>query len=321
MKTFRLGATDIEISPIGLGCLQFSQGFTERLFPKVPQETASSVVRAALDGGITWFDTAEAYGQGASERVLTTALRENDIGPGTVTIATKWKTRWRTAASIGATIEDRLAALQGYPIDLHQIHMNVGSFSSHAAQIRAMARLCHAGRISAVGVSNFTAKQMERAHELLRAEGLTLASNQVHISLASRNIERNGVLETARRLGITLIAYSPLRQGLLSGKFHGNPERIKSLPRLRRMVMVNGKALARTAPLIDEMRQIAEAHGASVSQVALAWLIGFYEGQVVAIPGASKPAHAAESAGAMELRLTGKELEALDRLSRQPAPQ
>ena len=198
--------------------------------------------------------------------------------------------------------------------------MSVGSFSSHAAQIRVMARLCHAGKISAVGVSNFTARQMERAHELLRADGLGLASNQVHISLISRSIERNRVLETARRLGITLIAYSPLRQGLLSGKFHESPDRIKSLPRLRRLLMVNDKALARTAALIDEMGKIAEAHGASVSQVALAWLIGFYEGTVVAIPGASKPAHAAESAGAMELRLTGKELEALDRLSKQPAP-
>jgi aryl-alcohol dehydrogenase-like predicted oxidoreductase len=123
-----------------------------------------------------------------------------------------------------------------------------------------------------------------------------------------RNIEHNGILDTARRLGVTLVAYSPLRSGMLTGRFHDNRDLAAATPRLRRTINgITNKNLERTTPLIDAMREIADAHEATVTQVALAWLITNYGGTVIAIPGASKPHHAAEAAGAMKIALTADE--------------
>jgi aryl-alcohol dehydrogenase-like predicted oxidoreductase len=314
----RLGATRLEITPVGLGCMQFAgPGLVEGFYRSLDQPTVTSVVGAALDGGITWFDTAEMYGRGHSERALTTALRDRGADPGAVAVATKWAPALRTASTIERTLDARLASLQGFPIDLHQIHMPYGSLSPLSRQLVAMARLARAGRVGAVGVSNFSARQMEAASGLLRSHGAQLASNQVQINLLHRNVERNGVLDTARRLGVTLIAYSPLRTGILTGKFHADPGRVRSLPRIRRLLSgLGARTLARTAPLIDELGAIGRAHGASVGQVALSWLIRFYGDTVVAIPGASKPQQARESAAAMELDLTERELGRLDEVSR-----
>jgi aryl-alcohol dehydrogenase-like predicted oxidoreductase len=314
----RLGATDIEITPVGLGCMQFAgDGFLSRqMFPGIEQPAVTEIVKAALDGGVSWFDTAEMYGQGHSERVLTTALRELGADPEDTTIATKWTPLLRTAASIRRTISDRLAALQGYPVTLHQIHMPRGSLSPVPRQLDAFAELQEKGQIKAVGVSSFNGSQLAAAHAHLAARGITLASNQVQVSLAHRSIESDGTLETARRLGVTLIAFSPLRSGLLTGKFHDRPELAAAVPRIRRAIGgFTPKGLARTEPLIRELREIGTAHGVSPSVVALSWVISYYRDTVVAIPGASKPAHARDSAAAMDLRLTEKELARLDEVS------
>ena len=318
----RLGKTDIEVTPVGLGCWQFSQGkgLTGSMWAVLDQGTIDAVVGKALEGGINWFDTAEAYGNGASERALSNALRSRNVLPGQVVVATKWLPIPRTAANITRTIDKRLSCLQGYPIDLYQVHFP-GSFSSIPAQMREMAKLLRAGKIRSIGVSNFSARQMEKAAGALRVEGMALTSNQVSISLLDRRIEHNGVLEAAKRLGTTLIAYSPLALGILSGKFHESPGLSASLPAGRRSRLspankgFTPKGLARTAPLIDELRAIAKSHGASVSQIALAWVITRYGDTLVAIPGASKPEHAAESAAAMDLRLTEKELARLEEIS------
>ncbi|GAA5042834.1 aryl-alcohol dehydrogenase-like predicted oxidoreductase [Thermocatellispora tengchongensis] len=317
MRRRRLGATEFEITPIGLGCMQFAgPGLVEGFYPAIGQETVTAIVGAALAGGVNWFDTAEMYGKGASERALTTGLRAHGVKPGEVMIATKWTPTLRTAASIGHTVGDRLAALQGFPIDLHQIHQPVGSLSGIPRQVEAMARLCREGRITAVGVSNFSARQMRTAAVVLAAHGLTLASNQVQISLLHRDVERDGTLRTARELGVTLIAYSPLRSGLLTGKFHENPELVRKLPRVRRLMGGFSPAgLKRTAPLVAELNAIGKAYGVSAGQVALAWLTGFYGDTVVAIPGASKPRHVEESAAVLDLELTERELDRLAGLS------
>lgn len=258
--------------------MQFGgRGLVEHFYAALDEDVVNAVVRTALDGGVSWFDTAEMYGRGNSERLLTSALRAAGKVPGDVVIATKWAPALRAATSISRTIDTRLSALQGYPIDLHQMHMPRGSFSGIERQVREMALLSHAGKISAVGVSNFSAKQLETASRVLRAEGLTLASNQIQLSLLHRAAERDGVLETARRLGVTLIAYAPLRSGLLTGKFHDDPERVKSLRTIRRLLGdYSAKTLARTAPLIDELRAIGAAHGVAAGQVALSWLVNFY---------------------------------------------
>ncbi len=316
MTTRELGRTGIRISPIGLGSAQFAGGGFGS-FWALPQPQVDAIIRAALDGGITWFDTAELYGGGRSERRLSAGLTHAGVKPGDVTVSTKWSPLLlRTARTIERTIGDRTANLAPFPLDLHQIHFPYGGLSPIRAQVRAMARLVEAGKIRSVGVSNFSARQMEIAHEELAQHGIPLASNQVQISLLHRKIETNGVLETARRLGVTLIAYQPLRSGMLTGKFHADRGLVAKLPRLRRMTTgLTNKNLDRTAPLLDELRTIADAHRATVGQVALACLITYYGDTVVATPGASKPHHAGEAAGAMKIALSDEETERLADLS------
>jgi aryl-alcohol dehydrogenase-like predicted oxidoreductase len=270
-----------------------------------------------LKGGISWFDTAEAYGNGRSEQTLAAALAALGAAPGDVTIATKWWPFPRTARSIGRTIAERLSYLAPYPIDLLQVHQP-WSLSPIAAQMRAMAALVRTKRIRAVGVSNFSTRQMEEAHATLAAEGIPLASNQVRFNLLDRRIESNGVLAAARRLGVTVIAWSPLAQGMLTGRFHDDPGLVAKLPSPRRFMNgITPARLAATAPLIQRLKAVASAHGVTTAQAALAWTIGVHDGAVVAIPGSSKPAQAEQAAEAMRLRLSECEMTDLDRVSRE----
>lgn len=313
MTTQQLGRTDLYLSPIGLGAAQFAgKGWISALTPTVPQQHVNAIVKTALDGGVTWFDTSEMYGGGTSERALAAALCEADVRPGDVTVATKWLPVGRTAGNIERTIGARLHALHPFPIDLHQIHLNRGSFSSIRAQMRAMARLVQDGKIRAVGVSNFTTRQMETAYDELDKHGIALASNEVQVNLLHRKIETDGMLETARQLGVSLLAYSAQRQGILTGKYHGDRSLIAGVHPVRRKVMgLTSAGLDRSQPLIDAMAEIATRHQATVGQIALAWLVDFYGGTVIPIAGASKPHHAKDSAGALNVHLSAEEAERL----------
>ncbi len=321
-----LGRTGLSITPIGLGCWQLQQGkgMTGGMWSVLEQETMDAIVSAALQGGISWYDTAQAYGKGASERALASALRHSGVEPGRVVVATKWLPILKPARDLRRDIDERIECLTPYPVDLYQVHIP-WSRSPVAAQMREMAALVRAGKVRAVGVSNFSAKRMAKAGAALQAEGVALASNQVRINLLDRAIEKNGVLELAREHRVTLIAYSPLAQGVLTGRFHDDPSRVKAISRSRRSRLswsgkfLTPEGLARTAPLIAELRAIGEAHGATPAQVALAWLITYYGEAVVAIPGASRPEHATESAGAIDIRLTAAEIERIDHLSAEAA--
>ena len=318
MTARRLGRGPLEVSPIGLGCWQFSGGrsFAGAFWGALAPDTMDAIVRAALDGGVDWFDTAEIYGNGRSERALAHALAAAGRRDGDVTVATKWWPVLRTARSIGATFAQRERALDGFTVGLHQVHQPF-SFSSVEAQMDAMAALVAAGRVRAVGVSNFSAAWMRRAHARLARHGIALATNQVRYSLARRTIERDGTLAAARELGVSIIAYSPLAQGLLSGRFHADPRRTARPEGLRRHLPEFGRRnLERARPLVSELGRIAAAHGATAAQVALAWLLQFHGDLVVAIPGATRPGQVTESAAAMGLTLTRAELDRLDGASR-----
>mgnify|MGYP001827889366 CR=1 FL=1 len=295
--------------------MQFAggRGFFRFMYPEVTQGTMNEIIRAALDGGINWFDTAEAYGFGRSERGLAGALAAVEVADGDVRIATKWLPLLRTAGSIRRTIADRQRALSPYSVDLHQVHQPI-SFSSPEDEMNAMADLVESGQIRAVGVSNFNAQRMRRAHQALRRRGLPLASNQVRYSLLHRSIETNGVLDAARQLGVTIIAYSPLDSGLMSGKYHRDPAVLQATPVGRRARF--RRRLEETAPLVAALEEIGQAYQATPAQVALNWLVNFHGDAVVAIPGASRPDQAADSAGAMRFSLTDDELAHIDRLTR-----
>jgi len=314
------GKSNIEITPIGLGCWQFSEGkgFAGKYWGAVEEQSMIDIVKTSLDGGINWFDTAEAYGWGRSEAALARALKALGKADGDVVIATKWMPVFRSARSITRTIDDRLKHLNGFHIDLHQVHSQYGSFSNHKKQMEAMAQLVREGKIGTVGISNFSAKAMRQAHESLAKHNIPLVSNQMEYSLLKRRIESNGVMEMAKDLGITIIAYSPLAQGLLSGKFHDNPDLIKDRMGPRRYrPPFQKRGLQKSAPVIKELKRIAEKYKATPSQVALRWLIQFHGDTVVAIPGATKVSHAEENVGVLNFFLDDEDLVRLDEVSRQ----
>jgi aryl-alcohol dehydrogenase-like predicted oxidoreductase len=310
-----LGKTSIQVTPIGLGVMELSGGggLFGRFFPVIAPEVKDAIIQAALDGGINWFDTAEMYGAGVSEKSLAHGLHAAGKKDQEVVIATKWLPFLRTARNLPRTIDRRLHFLGGYSISNYMIHQPY-SFSSPEAEMNAMADLVEAGKIRSVGVSNFNPERMRRAHAALARRGLPLAVNQMRYSLLNREIETNGVLETARELGITIIAYTPIARGLLSGKYHQDPQLLERMSPRRRARMQ--RRVEQTRPLIQAMDEIASSHQATIAQVALNWLIHFHGDLVVAIPGATKVRQAEENAGAMKFTLSAPELARLDELSR-----
>lgn len=286
-----------------------------------PLEQASidQIVCVAIENGIRFFDTAEAYGWGESERRLSAALvaaghvRSDAREPGRIAVATKWFPGMRLARNISRSIDKRVDSLRPFGIDLYQIH-NPFTLASIPAMMDSMAELQEKGLIRAVGVSNFSAEKMRLAHAELAKRGIPLASNQMHYSLLRRKIEGNGVLETAKELGIAIIAYSPLAQGVLTGAFHEDPERIKRRPGPRKwMPQFRADGLARSRPLVDILRRVGSQHQKTPAQIALAWLIR--DDAVVAIPGASTPEQAIHNAGAMDVVLTDLEYEEISAAS------
>ncbi len=310
----RLGKTDIEVTPIGLGVMQFSggKGFFGRAFPVLSQEEKNAIVRTALDGGINWFDTAELYGFGFSEQGLSAGLKAAGISNGEVVIETKWFPILRTARNIPKTIQDRLRYLDGYSIDIYLVHQPWG-FSSPEAEMDEMADLVVAGKIRSVGISNFNADRMRRAYSELKKRGLPLAVNQMEYSLLDRKIESNGVLETAKELGVTIVAYTPLGYGLLTGKYHKNPDLFAQSKR----GFILKRKFEQSRPIVEALEEIGKKYDATPGQVALNWVIYNQGESVVAIPGATKMEHARQSAGAMKFKLTDNELARLDELSKE----
>jgi len=308
-----LGKTNIMVTPIGLGVMELSGGggLLGRMFPVIPQDEKNGIIKAALDGGINWFDTAEMYGGGVSEQSLAVGLKAAGKSDSEVVVATKWFPLFRTARNIPHTVEKRLHFLDGYSIGNYMIHHPYG-FSTPESEMNAMADLVEAGKIRSVGISNFNPARMRRAHATLEKRGLPLAVNQMHYSLLHREIETNGVLEMAKALGITIIAYTPLASGLLSGKYHQHPELLKRGGMRKALIK---RDLERTRPLVNAMGEIASRYQATIAQVALNWVINFNGDVVVTIPGATKSYQAEESAGALKFRLSEDEMAQLDELS------
>jgi aryl-alcohol dehydrogenase-like predicted oxidoreductase len=305
-ETVPLGKTDVRVTPLGIGTWSWG----DSMFWGYGKGYAEADVRAAFDAsmaaGITFFDTAEVYGQGKSERLLGQFI--NRIGQRPV-VATKFMPLpWRLSkGALAGALRKSLDRLGLAQVDLYQIHW---AFPPRPIEfwVNGLADVIEAGLTRAVGVSNYSADQTRRAAATLSKRGALLASNQVQYSLLNRAPERDGLLQTCNELGVTLIAYSPLAKGLLTGKYTpGNPP-----PGLRGW-RNRGEALARLQPLIGLLREIGAAHdGKSPNQVALNWVI--CKG-AIPIPGAKNARQAQENAGALGWRLTADEVAALDSAS------
>jgi len=309
-----LGTTDIEVTPIGLGAMEFAggKGFFKFMLGPVEPETQDEVVKVALGSGMNLIDTAEIYGSGYSELSVSRALQNAGISPGDVVITTKWFPMLKRAKSLRKSSKKSTERLTPYPIDLYLVHMPL-SVSSIDTQMNEMADLVDAGTIRAVGVSNFSKDRMVKAHEALAERGIPLAANQVHFSLVKRGIEFNGILEVAKELGVTIMAYTPLGQGVLTGKLHSNPELLDTMPRMRRNRLRGN--LEKTQALVDTLEAIATEHEATAAQVTLSWTTTFHGDTVIAIPGASKTYQAEQNAGAMRISLSSEQKEAISSLS------
>lgn len=318
MEKKRLGSSNHFISGIGLGCWQFarSRGAVGKFWGEMDDELVGAIIAESLKNGVNWFDTAEIYGNGTSEQRLSAALREQHVKAQDIMIATKWNPVLRLASSIERTFGEREKNLAPYPVALLQVH-NPTSLSSIPAQMKHMAALVQQHKVELIGVSNFSKQRMRKAQQTLEKEGLSLTSNQMRYNLLDRSIEFNGVLQYARDHRITIIAYSPLAQGLLTGRYHEQQGLIQKRPGFRKyMPAFRESSLKKSLPLIQSLREIAEEHHVTPAQIALRWVVQFNGDSVVAIPGASSAHQASQNAAAMDFQLTSAELNLLDELSR-----
>ena len=267
---------------------------------------------ASLAAGATLIDTAEFYGRGRSETRVGALVREGaPSGCDPPIVATKflpWP--WRGARHLARALDGSLSRLGLASVDLYQIHFPVPWMPLRDLAAR-LADVVGQGRVRAVGVSNYSARQMRIMHEALARRGVPLASNQVHYSLLHRVPETNGVLDACRELGVALIAYFPLEQGLLSGKY--SPDTLPSGTR-RFGRTFNRARLTSLAPAVELVTSIAARLGRPPAQVALRWLIE--QGGVIPIPGAKNGRQAAENVGALAFSLEPPDVEALSAATR-----
>ena len=303
-----LGKTDIRISPLGLGTWQWGDRMMWGYGKTHTDSDIHDAFHVSLQSGVNFFDTAEVYGKGRSEQLLGARLREARQSPqiAPLVVATKFMPYpWRLwKGALVSKLRDSLARLGLERVDLYQIHW---PFLPVPIEVwaNALADAVEAGLPRAVGVSNYNSAQMLRAHSALAKRGIPLASNQVEFHLLNRRVEREGLLKLCRELGVTLIAYSPLAKGMLTGKY--TP--LTRPPGLRSYLFRRAR-LSKIQPLIQLLRAIGKAHeGKSPSQVALNWVIS--KG-AVPIPGAKNAKQAQENAAALGWRLAEAEMAALD---------
>ena len=290
---------------MGLGAWQWGDRVIWQYGHGYGEKQVQQAFQVSIEEGIRFIDTAELYGNGLSERLLGRFLRETDQP---VLIATKffpWPWRFYKGA-IPRALQGSLSRLNVESVDLYQIHWPSPLMSTDKL-MEGLAECVKSGLTRTVGVSNFGQTRMLAAYSSLARHNVPLASNQVHYSLLSRAVEKNGTLARCKELGIRLIAYSPIEKGLLSGKYSAD----KPPPGSRARNYAS--LLPRIPPLLKLMTQIGQDRGGkSNAQVALNWVL--CKG-AMPIPGAKNAEQALENAGALGWRLTDEEGERLDAAS------
>ncbi len=314
MKKRRLGYTDLNVSPIGLGT--WAMGGGGWVFGWGPQDDEESVatIRYAMEQGVNWIDTAPAYGLGHSEEVVGKAikgLREKVI------IATKcglvWNERGKISGrlkgeSIRREVEESLRRLDIEVIDLYQIHWPDPDREIEEAW-STMADLVKEGKVRYIGVSNFNVEQLERIRSIH-----PIASLQPPYSMLNRGIE-DELLNYCQAHNIGVIVYSPMECGLLTGKY--TKESIQNLPeddwRRTKNPHFQEPELSANLKLVEELRPIAEENDRTVAQLAVAWVLRRSE-VTAAIVGARHPSQIGETALAGEWVLSKKDIAAIEAL-------
>jgi myo-inositol catabolism protein IolS len=305
MRHLTLKHSGVEVSRIVCGGWQAGKD----LWAGIRDDESIAAMRAAFEAGITAFDTAEDYGNGHSERILGQALghcRDQ------IVIATKVSWHHLRREQIVEACERSLRNLGTDRIDLYQVHWPAGTFGSERVPLEesmaALVDLRAQGKIRAIGVSNFDLAQLEEACRLGPVDSL-----QPPYSLFWRVIEAD-LLPFCERAGIAILAYSPLAQGLLTGRFHAGHGFAPGDNRADNKLF-QGDTFQRALAAVEALRPIAARHGGSLAQLALAWITS--HPTAAAIAGVRSAAQAGENAAAGDVALPAADLAEMDRISRQ----
>lgn len=304
MEKRKLGISDIEITPILMGTWQAGKS----MWVGIEDTETIKAIRSAFAAGITTIDTAEVYGNGHSEQIVAQAL--SDVRD-RVVYATKVFANHLKYDQVIEACDRSLKNLKTDYIDLYQIHWPSGSFKSEivpiAETMRAMNDLKQQGKIRTIGVSNFSRAQLEEAAQYGRIDSL-----QPPYSLFWRKVEKDAMPYCVEN-NISLLAYSPLAQGLLTGKFglgHEFPEGDNR----RDNKLFKGDNYVRAQTALDKLRPIADRYNISLANLAIAWLIA--QPQTNAITGARHAKQIEENAIAAAVKLSPEDLAEIDAIGR-----
>ncbi len=305
MEKRPLGLSDVQITPIIMGTWQAGK----KMWVGIEDEDSIKAIRAAYEAGITTIDTAEVYGEGHSERIVAKALA--DVRD-RVVYASKVFANHLNYDLVIEACDRSLKNLQTDYIDLYQIHWPSGSFNSQIVPIeetmKALNRLKEQGKIRAIGVSNFSRTQLEEAARYGRIDSL-----QPPYSLFWRQVETDA-MPYCMENNISILAYSSLAQGLLTGKFEPDHQFAEGDHRAKNKLF-QGENYQRAQKAIEQLRPIAERHQCTLAQLSLAWLIA--QPQTNAIAGARNAQQATANAKAAEIQLSNSELHEIDQIGRQ----
>ena len=311
-----LGPDGPTVPALGIGTWAWGDKLFWGYGDKYGEAELEKAFQGAIASGITLFDTAEIYGFGESERLIGRFLQQHQQQhpEQPVQIATKYfPLPWRFSPSaVSEALTASLTRLGVTSVALYQVHWPFDFLLGQPKLMQALAKEVKQGRIQSIGVSNYSAEQMRTAHQQLADLGVPLAVNQMQYSLLSRGIETNGVMAAAKELDITILAYSPLAQGLLTGKY--SAETYEPPVGARRLdPRFSQQGLEKLAPLFAQLKEIGDRHDKTAAQVALNWVIA--QG-ALPIPGAKNARQAEQNAGALGWSLTTAELEALSSTSK-----
>jgi aryl-alcohol dehydrogenase-like predicted oxidoreductase len=304
MKLRELGKSGIKISPIIMGTWQAGKD----MWVGIDDAETERAIRAAYDAGITTFDTAEAYGNGHSEKILAKSLSGNRDQ---VIYATKVFANHLTRNQVFQACERSLKNLNTDRIDLYQIHWPSGSFGSNVVPIEetmdALNELKVKGKIRAIGVSNFSRIQLDDA-----AQYGEIVSLQPPYSLLWRHVETDAMPYCIDN-NVTILAYSPMAQGILTGKFGPGHDFAKEDHRTKNRLF-QPDIYQRVLTALDQLSLIAEEYSCTLGQLALAWVIA--QPQACAIAGARNDKQAIENSAAANINLSDAVLSKMDTISR-----
>ncbi|HOI44241.1 MAG TPA: aldo/keto reductase [Candidatus Aminicenantes bacterium] len=308
-----LGQSGISVSAIGLGCMGLSEFYGE----PTQESEAISLLHRAVDLGITHFDTAEIYGRGRNEQLLGKAFAGRWDR---IVLATKFGPQRDPAtgdfvgldgspANVRKSCEKSLKRLGTETIDLYYLH-RVDPATRIEDTVGEMAKLVEEGKIRAVGLSEASAGTIERAHAVH-----PIAALQTEYSIFSRDIEKD-ILPACVKLGISLVAYSPLGRGILTGRYASAGDCPTSETDFRAQMQPRFQPgnIESNLKLVEAIKGIAAQRGCAAAQVALAWVLDHGD-HVVAIPGTTKLGNLQTNLGALDCRLTEENRAALNELA------